>query len=148
MGGEPEIIAQDRGEGMDRAIEDHRLAVSENKRGHGHRDRPEQEGARAVDRLEDQGKEDRPEGDPDHRLVHVGDRGASRDQYSGEKPCRLKEESASCKHPRDLIAAPLPTALGEKKHNASRRVEDPGPAERVGFLIGGFKRDLPSGRLG
>ena len=80
MGGEPEVIAQHRGEGMNRAIQDHGLAISEDQGGHGNRNGTQEKEPGAVDRLEDQGKENRAEGNPDHRFIHIGDGGATRDE--------------------------------------------------------------------
>ena len=145
MGGEPEIVPQDRGEGMDRAIEDHRLAVGQDQRGHGDGDGPEQEGSGSIDRLEDQGEEDGSEGHPDHRFIHVGDRGTSGDQHAGEQPRRLKQEPAPGKHPGQLIGAFFPASPRDQQDDAGRGVKDPGPAEGVGFLIGNLKADPPRG---
>ena len=145
MSGEPEIVAQDRGEGMDRPIKDHRLAIGQDQRRHGNGNGSEQEGASAVDGLEDQGEEDGSEGHPDHRLVHVGDRRTSGDQHAGEKSRRLQQEPAAGKNPGQLIGSFFPASPRDQQKDPCGGVKDPGPAEGVGFLVGNLKADLPIG---
>ena len=108
MRGEPEVIPQNRGEGMDGTVENHWLTICENQRGHRHRNGSQQEVSRAVNHLKDQGKEDCPKGDPDDRFIHIGDRRSACYQDTRGKSTRLEKKSAEGQSRCCPIAESLP----------------------------------------
>ena len=126
---QPHVVAQDGGERIDRGVEDGRVGIGHDQRqDRGGQSRVE-EVALAVDRLEDDRKDHRDEGDPDDRLVEIGHRRAARNNDPTNKSPNFKSQPEQHQPPRQRdnqsASSIAPSSIGR----SGRRDRSPTPKE-------------------
>ena len=144
--GEPHVVAQDGDQRVDGAVQDGHV-VGQDQGDDGHRGGAGGEVPHAVDRLEDEGEQHRPPGDPDDRLVHVGHGRAPRDHRADHHAVGVEEEGRRAQAEAGPPQHGPAQAEAREEAQEPEQVEEPGQAEGLERVVVHLPAQVARGRI-